>query len=95
MSNTHKEFMSIKSKLARSLKETLTKEAVAPQEERPVDFDVTVPYHQLDIDEDSPGYAVATVIYVVRCPSEKRHVVHIKFQYDHTGRFLRNTMSYV
>lgn len=91
----YKQFETIKSKLARSMKEILTKEAVMPSGESPVRCDVTIPYPQLDADPEDEGYAQATVIYVTYCPTEKKHVVRIKFQYDKTGKFLKDTVVYV
>jgi len=35
------------------------------------------------------------VTYVVQCPREKSHTVRIKFAYDNTGRFLKESMLYV
>jgi hypothetical protein len=99
------EFEAIKSKLARSLKETLTREAAAPQGERPVDYEVHIPYHQIKQDpsvhipdaqtSETPKTASAVVTYIVRCPTEKKHTVKISFEYDKSGRFIRNTMRYV
>lgn len=85
----------LKSKIARSLKNTLTSDAVAPAGEKHVNFEVHVPYHQVKLDEDEPSTATATVTYVVQCPKEKRHTVYIKFKYDKSGKFLKNTMQYV
>lgn len=90
-----KDFELLKSKLARSLKEILTRDAMPPAGERPVDYDVHVPYHQLSADEDAPNTAEAAVVYVVRTPEEKRHSVRIRFQYDKSGKFLKDTMAYV
>jgi hypothetical protein len=91
----NKEFESLKSKIAKSLKETLFKESATPPGERHVDHDVHVTYHQVLEVEDEPMTASAVVTYVVAYPKEKRHTVRIKFNYDKAGKFLRNTMLYV
>lgn len=88
-------FEELKSKLARSLKTTLAYEAIPPVGEKPVDFELHVPYHQVKLDPDESNTATAVVTYVVRCPSEKKHTVYIKFKYDKTGKFMRETMEYV
>jgi hypothetical protein len=88
-------FEELKSKLARSLKNTLTQEAVPPAGEKPVNFELHVPYHQIKLDPDEADTASAIVTYIVRCPSEKKHTVYIKFKYDKSGKFLRETMEYV
>jgi len=85
----------LKSKLVRSLKTTLAYEAIPPTGEKPVDFELHVPYHQIKLDPDEPNTASAVVTYVVRCPTEKKHTVFIKFKYDKAGKFLRETMKYV
>lgn len=94
-SKQSKDFELLKSKLARSLKEALVRDSLAPAGERPVDFDIHVPYHQLTVDEEVPSTAEAVAVYVVRCPAEKRHSVRIRFQYDKSGKFLKDTMTYV
>ena len=88
------EFELIKSKLARSLKDILTKDAATPEGERHVDCEVHVPYHQL-LAEDEPMTAKASVTYVVHGSTEKKHTVRIKFNYDKSGKFLKNSMTYV
>lgn len=88
-------FEDVKSRLARSIKDVLTRESTLPPEERAMPFELHVPYQQLQADDDDPGYARARVTYVVNCPTEKKHTVYIKFKYDKAGRFLRNTMTYV
>lgn len=88
-------FDELKSKIARSLKTTLSYEAIPPTGEKPVDFELHVPYHQIKLDDEEPLTAKAVVTYVVRCPTEKKHTVFIKFNYDKSGKFLRNTMEYV
>jgi hypothetical protein len=88
-------FEDLKSKIAKSLKETLHRDAAAPAGERHVDYDVHVPYHQLIADDSEDMAARAVVTYVVDCPSEKKHTVRIKFNYDKSGKFLKNTMTYV
>ena len=92
---TEEKFETLKPKFARSLKEYLYNEALAPLGERPVDFDLHLPYHHIKYDDDAENRALATVTYVVRCPTEKKHTVFIKFNYDKSGKFLRNTMEYV
>ncbi len=88
-------FDSLKSKLARSLKDTLTREATHPEGERPIECEVHVPYHHLRPSVDEVDVAHAEVTYIVNCPAEKKHRVRIKFNYDKFGRFLRNTLQYV
>ena len=85
----------LKSKIARSLKATLSFEAIPPTGEKPVDFEVHIPYHQLKFDNDEKDTARAVVTYIVRCPTEKKHTVFIKFKHDKSGKFLRDTMEYV
>jgi hypothetical protein len=87
MNNKH--FEDIKSKLARSLKETLYNECDPPPDE------LHVPYNLLTPDEDEPDTARASVTYIVNCAGVKKHSVDIQFKYDKTGRFLRETMRYV
>jgi hypothetical protein len=87
-------FELIKSKLARSLKETLTREASTPQDEKNTTCEVHIPYHQIKPDEDEPDTAQATVTYVVLCPEEKKHTVRIKFRYDKNGKFVKDSMTY-
>jgi hypothetical protein len=88
-------FEDIKSKIARSVKTTLSNEAIPPSGEKPVDFELHVPFSQVKLDDEEDETARASVTYVVRCPTEKKHTVHIKFKYDKSGKFLRNTMVYV
>jgi len=85
----------VKSKLSRSLKATLSHEALPPAGEKPVDCEVHIPYHQIKFVQDEPNTATAVVTYIVRCPTEKKHTVFIKFNYDKSGKFLRETMEYV
>jgi hypothetical protein len=84
-----KQFEDIKSRLARSLKETLFNECSPPPDE------LHIPYASVSPDREEPNTATATVTYVVRCPGEKKHTVHIRFKYDKEGKFLRDTMEYV
>ena len=88
-------FEELKSRLSRSLKTTLTQEAIAPAGEKPVNFELHIPYHQIKLDNQEPNTATAVVTYIVHCPSEKKHTVYIKFKYDKSGKFLRETMGYV
>lgn len=91
----NKDFEGIKSKLARSLKDTLSRDVTTPPGERHIHCEVHIPYHQIIPDEDAINTATACVLYVVNCPSEKRHTVRIKFQHDQFGKFLLETMTYV
>jgi hypothetical protein len=91
----NKEFEALKSKIAKSLKDTLYKESMTPPGERHVEHDVHVPYHQVMDIEDEPMAASAVVTYVVMFPKEKRNTVRVKFNYDKAGKLLRNTMVYV
>ena len=86
----NKAFEDIKSRLARSLKETLRDDCDPPPDE------IHIPYHKILADEDGEeNTATATVTYIVFCPKEKRHTVYIKFKYDRAGKFLKDTMTYV
>jgi hypothetical protein len=96
MANTDTEdFNQLKSKLAKSLKEILTEEAVSPELRGSVDCVVDVPYDSLVSSDDEHNTAYALVTYTVFCPTEKKNTVQIKFKYDSLGNFLRKTMSYV
>lgn len=95
MSNLSSEFEQLKSKIARSMKEVLTNEVRTPEGERTVACDIHIPYHHLLPDDDEAGAAQATVTYVTHTPTEKRHTVYVKFKYDKSGKFQRNTMTYV
>jgi hypothetical protein len=92
---TESKFELIHSKIARSLKEALFKESITPEGEKPVRMELHVPYNQIRPDEETEDTATATVTYVVWCPSEKKHTVNIKFNYDKHGKFIRNSMVYV
>jgi len=93
----HKEFEALKSKLARSLKEAMSQESATPEGEKHTHCEVHIPYHQIKPVDDSEedNTAQATITYVVNCPTEKKHTVRIKFKYDKSGKFLKNSMSYV
>lgn len=91
----NKAFEAIKSRLARSLKEALLRETVLPPEEKPMECELHIPYHQLQPHEEELDTATARVTYIVECPTEKKHTVTIKFKYDKNGRFLRETMEYI
>jgi hypothetical protein len=88
-------FEVLKSKIVRSLKEHLYNDALPPSGERPVDFDIHVPFHQVHLDEDADNRATASVTYMVNCPSEKKHSVHVNFAYDKTGRYVKGSLVYV
>jgi hypothetical protein len=88
------EFERIKSKLARALKEHLLIDATPPPEEGNVDFEMHIPYHQIQ-PTDEELTARARITYVVRCPKEKVHTVHIEFNYDKTGKLSKETIHYV
>ena len=92
---TEEKFETLKPKFARSLKEHLHKEALAPSGERPVDFDLHLPYHHIRYDRESENRAFATVTYVVRCPTEKKHTVNISVAYDKLGRVVKDSLEYV
>ena len=89
------EFELIKPKLARSLKEVLTAEARTPEGERTLPCDVYISLPQLVYCDDEPMTATAAVTYVTYSPKERKHTAHIKFKYVKTGKFLRETMTYV
>jgi len=92
---TEEKFETLKPKFARSLKEYLYNEALAPLGERPVDFDLHLPYHHIKYDDDAENRALATVTYVVRCPTEKKHTVNISVAYDKLGRVVKDSIQYV
>jgi hypothetical protein len=91
----NKDFDGLKSKLARSLKETLARDCETPSGEKPMRWEMHIPYHQIVPSEEDNNTATAVVTYVVQCPREKSHTVRIKFAYDNTGRFLKESMLYV
>lgn len=92
---TDEKFETLKPKLARSLKEHLYNEALAPSGERPVDFDIHVPFNKIELDEEAGNRVSALVTYVVRCPSEKKHTVNISAAFDKQGRVVKDSISYV
>ena len=92
---TLEKFETLKPKFARSLKEYLYNEALAPVGERPVDFDLHVPYHHIQFDDESENRAFASATYVVRCPSEKKHTVHMSVAFDKLGRVVKDSVQYV
>lgn len=95
MNTSEKEFEALKSKIVQSVKETLGAEVRTPEGEKSTPCDVHVPYEHLQPDDDEPSAATAVVVYVTYHPVEKRHIVKVKFNYDKSGKFQRNTMSYV
>jgi len=88
-------FETIKSRLAQSLKEALGRDIITPAGEKHIYCDMHIPYHQLLSNDDEDDQATAVVTYIVKCPTEKKHTVRIRFNYDKTGRFLSDTMQYV
>lgn len=92
---SNEKFETLKPKLARSLKEYLYNESLAPAGERPVDFDIHVPFHQIKLDDETPNHASAVVTYVVRCPSEKKHTVNVNIAFDKQGRVVKDSLTYV
>jgi hypothetical protein len=84
-----KDFSSIKSILAKSLFDTLLSDCNPPPDR------LDIPVGSIRQDEQSPGWAFATVTYVVFCPGKKVHTVRIRYQYTPEGKFLLGTMSYV
>jgi hypothetical protein len=66
-----------------------------PEGEKSIPCDVHVPVQQIEADEDEPGSAYATVVYLTHTPKEQRHMVRIKFKHDKKGKFHRDTMTYV
>ncbi len=96
MANINSEdFCQLKPKLAKSLKEILTEEAVSPELHGSVDCLVDIPYDSIVPADDEHNSAYALVTYTVFCPTEKKNTVHVKFKYDSLGNFLRKTMNYV
>jgi len=95
MNNSEKEFEALKPKIAQSLKETLYAEVRTPDGEKVTPCDVHVSYDHLQSDDEAPLTATAVVVYVTYHPAEKRHMVKVKFNYDNSGKFQRNTMTYV
>lgn len=88
-------FELIKSKLARSLKESLALDCETPRGEKRVEYEVRIPYHQLRADEEHDNMATALVTFAAWLPEEKTHTVRIRFEYTKSGKFLRETMTYV
>ena len=89
-----KEYDPIKSALVRSLRETLQQDTQTPSGPH-IPCDIYIPYSQVKIDEPDPGFATVTATYVVQCPTEKKHTVHIKCKYDTKGKYVAGSMSYV
>lgn len=84
-----KDFQSIKSRLVKSITDTLYRDCQPPPHK------LIVPHYAVVEDFDNPGMAFAEVFYVVYCPTEKTHKVNITFKYDRHGKFLLDTMKYV
>jgi hypothetical protein len=84
-----KDFNTIKSRLTRSLNDTLMGDCNPPPDE------LHIPYGSVVPDEEAPGWAFARVIYVVYCPKKKTHTVDLRFQYDKFGKFILSSMQYV
>ena len=95
MKIVNKNFEELKSKIARSVRDVLQLEARTPEGEKPTVCEVFVSYNQLIPIEEEENTAHAVVGYAVSWVKEKRHSVNIKFKYDNTGRFIRDTMVYV
>jgi hypothetical protein len=81
--------MQVKSRLAKSVHETLWRDCNPPPDE------LHIPYHLIVEDRKNPWSAFATVTYIVFCPTKKTHTVDIHFKYDKFGKFLLETMKYV
>lgn len=88
MSDT-KDFNQYKSRLAKSLHETLLRDCDPPPDE------LHIPYNLIVEDKEELWYAFAKVTYIVFCPTKKVHTVTIRFQYDKFGKFMLETMRYV
>lgn len=86
--NQNKDFSSIKSRLAKSIHDTLYRNCNPPPDSIVIPYDSVQP-------EPEAGWARSTVVYVVYCPKKKTHVVNIRFQYDKFGKFLSHTQEYV
>lgn len=87
--NAPRGFSQIKSRLARSLEDTLRRDCNPPPD------DLSIPYHSIVEDRETPGFARATVTYIVFCPTKKLHTVNIRFKYDKFGKFILDSMHYV
>lgn len=87
--NSPRGFSQIKSRLARSLEDTLRRDCNPPPD------DLSIPYHQITEDKKNPGHAFALVTYIVFCPTKKVHTVNIHFKYDKFGKFILDSMRYV
>jgi hypothetical protein len=79
----------IKSRLLRSLNDTLHKDCSPPPKK------LIIPAHTLVEDKDEPGWATADVIYVVDCPTEKTHTVSMRFRYDKHGKVNPAYLEYI
>lgn len=91
---TIEKFETLKPKLSRALKEHFLSESEVPGEQ-PVELEVHVPHNQLVLSDEEEFAGYATVTSVVRCPSEKKHTVYIKFNFDKTGKLVKDSITYV
>jgi hypothetical protein len=89
MTTFAKDFGAIKSRVVKSLYETLHRDCNPPPD------DLIIFSDSVKADKDKDGWATAQVIYVMYMPSKKTHSVNIRFQYDNFGRFILSSMEYV
>ena len=89
MTTFAKDFGAIKSRVVKSLYETLYRDCNPPPD------DLIIPSDTVRADKDKDGWATALVIYVMYMPNKKTHAVNIRFQYDNFGRFILSSMEYV
>jgi hypothetical protein len=87
------EFELVRNKVTRALKEHMVAEARTPEGERTLPCDVYV--SQVKPSDEEELTAEAVVTYVTYAPKEKQHSTRIKFKYDKSGKFQKNTISYV
>ena len=88
------DFETLKPKIAKTLKESMLRDASTPKGEKPVMCDVHVPYHMIRTTGEE-NTATAVVNFTAMFPTEKKHSINIKFEYDNTGKFQRESMTYV
>jgi len=89
MTTFARDFGSIKTRLVKSMYETLRQDCNPPPD------DLIIPIDTVRPDGDLDGWATAMVIYVMYMPKKKTHTVNIRFQYDKFGKFILSTMEYV
>lgn len=89
------DFESLRLKIAKSMRDTLSAEVRTPDGEKVTPCDVYVADQLIEAIADEPEAAYATITYVTYCPNERRHSVRVKFNYTKQGKFKRDTMSYV